>query len=469
MTMCSGAVTDNLTYNYSTWGNRLFSVEDASTNNNGVKTGTSSFGYDNNGNMTADGTKGAAISYNLLNLPAQVVLSSPSRTVQYTYDASGSKLKMSSPSAGTLYAGAFEYTVNGTLLRIGLEEGQLVRNSSGTYELNYYIRDHMGNVRQVLKEEQVLQQTQYYAFGLPVVKDGNDAANKYLYNGKEKQPETGWLDYGARMYMAEIGRWGAVDPAGAVNYSQSPFHYVLNNPFGNIDPYGLWEESATGYSTSDKDDIRRYLSYINFERKALGNKPSSTQMIEFVKGELSGTGLGVLSNGGKLISEINEVGYRSSRGVDWYADRQSVSRAWHEVQGNYNPDALDTRTLGHNIFWKTYPGPDNPKTYRGDDDYSYRPSNIIEYPGMYHDKAYDKKQVKGAAGLFFSTKVIGDDWRFVGQELMLANNPALDPVSRFQARIFATGLGLAATPKTAIYFLWKGVQGLGKGASAVKP
>ncbi|WP_149240736.1 RHS repeat-associated core domain-containing protein [Dyadobacter sp. 32] len=240
MTMCSGAVTDNLTYNYSTWGNRLFSVEDASTNNNGVKTGTSSFGYDNNGNMTADGTKGAAISYNLLNLPAQVVLSSPSRTVQYTYDASGSKLKMSSPSAGTLYAGAFEYTVNGTLLRIGLEEGQLVRNSSGTYELNYYIRDHLGNVRQVLKEDQqVLQETQYYAFGLPVVKDGNDAANKYLYNGKEKQPETGWLDYGARMYMAEIGRWGVVDPLSEISREFSPFVYGNDNPILMIDPDGM--------------------------------------------------------------------------------------------------------------------------------------------------------------------------------------------------------------------------------------
>jgi hypothetical protein len=57
------------------------------------------------------------------------------------------------------------------LRRIGLEEGQLVRTSSGSYEVHYYLRDHLGNVRMVLKEDgSVLQETEYYAFGLPIVK-----------------------------------------------------------------------------------------------------------------------------------------------------------------------------------------------------------------------------------------------------------------------------------------------------------
>ena len=86
---------------------------------------------------------------------------------------------MNAPGASTLYAGAFEYTNNGTLLCIGLEEGQLIRNSSGNYELNYYMRDHLGNVRQVLKEDgTVLQETEYYAFGRS---DGSVTCNQ---NGK---------------------------------------------------------------------------------------------------------------------------------------------------------------------------------------------------------------------------------------------------------------------------------------------
>ena len=54
-----------------------------------------------------------------------------------------------------------------------------MRNSSGNYELNYYMRDHLGNVRQVLKEDgTVLQETEYYAFGRS---DGSVTCNQ---NGK---------------------------------------------------------------------------------------------------------------------------------------------------------------------------------------------------------------------------------------------------------------------------------------------
>ncbi|MEQ9405057.1 MAG: DUF6443 domain-containing protein [Cyclobacteriaceae bacterium] len=152
---------DNLSYTYT--GNQLLTVADAGTGGSFDDGNTSGndYEYDVNGNVVKDLNKGIdSIVYNHLDLPISVILSDTTQadSLQYTYDAGGSKLKMevwkdNAVLTSTDYVGGMRYE-NDTLTTIAHEEGRIVIKENSQSELvsdyQYTLTDHQGNTRRVL-------------------------------------------------------------------------------------------------------------------------------------------------------------------------------------------------------------------------------------------------------------------------------------------------------------------------------
>lgn len=252
---------DDLTYVYK--GNQLLGVNDAVADISGgndfsdfgsestIDPSTSStyeYLYDYNGNMRRDKNKNVDITYNILNLPALIYKNSTHK-IEYIYSATGAKLQKKVTNGATVtttdYVDNHVYK-NTTLDFFTTEEGRVI-NNSGTRRYEYYITDQLGNNRVFFADAdnngapEILQNDDYYPFGLQINRGTISNSNKWLYGDKEYLDDLNIFlsDFGARNYDSQIGRWNQIDPFNELYKFNSPYLFVGGNPISNIDPTGM--------------------------------------------------------------------------------------------------------------------------------------------------------------------------------------------------------------------------------------
>ncbi|HLO73032.1 MAG TPA: DUF6443 domain-containing protein [Flavobacterium sp.] len=358
--------------------------DEGQDDSNGITDPTNDYDYDLNGNMISDTNKGiTSILYNHLNLPTKIVFNNSEATkITYLYNAVGQKIKKTVTQGdvvSTEYLSGFQYK-NAVLQFFPHAEGYVKytpasgKGSVAKYNYIFNYTDHLGNVRLSYATDpsdgvlKIIEENHYYPFGLKHSNYNSDqlilekseeeilkfvptnplltSTYNYKYNGKEYQDELGlnMYDYGARNYMADIGRWGSIDGKAEKYLSLSPYHYAGNNPVLYLDLDGNeFTESAWKW-------VNRLIADIN-SRQASNNKT-----IEEAKQTIASGKFGWFQSEKSLNNKIarlnNEnAGLETTRGET--ATLAASSQVYDVVEnsGNTERDALgNTTTVNQTTF-----------------------------------------------------------------------------------------------------------------------
>mgnify|MGYP000574538257 CR=1 FL=1 len=253
-------VIDDLTLNYH--GNKLIDVIEAADINVGYRSSEIQQEYDNdaNGNTKKFGNKITTIKYNHLNLPGSVSPNGNELLNQdrWFYNGSGEKIKEIKGSITTDYVEGIQYE-NGLLHSIAHPSGRIIIKKEEpldenptppllhvpkTFAYQYYVKDHLDNIRLVLDADgEVIQEENYYPFGMVTI--GNDKIpndltkeSRYKYNGIEYDDDLAFNFALYRVLDPSIGRWLQVDPKAEKLERISPYQSMGNNPIKYNDPEG---------------------------------------------------------------------------------------------------------------------------------------------------------------------------------------------------------------------------------------
>ena len=181
----------------------------------------------------------------------QIKSSADNFELNYCYRADGGKFSaLDADKTGLIYIGSLVYKQTaGSKIEFesaAFSDGRFRRNTHSwntNYAPEYYLKDHLGSPRAFVDwSGELIALRDYYAFGKSWQKPNSPATwDLSRFNGKEEQPvgDVGLLDYGARFYHPDLGRWLTQDPMAEKIYDINPYNFCINNPIKYVDWFGL--------------------------------------------------------------------------------------------------------------------------------------------------------------------------------------------------------------------------------------
>jgi len=183
--------------------------------------------------------------------PCSLTLVKTANTVQFAYDANGTRVKKMANGATTTYIGEnIVIAPDGVVKKHISLNGIKIFTSESDGDRYFTHTDHINSSNIVTDASGAeVEQIEYSPYGQTVKQTGTDVVD-HKFTGYEEDDETGLYYARARYYDAQLGRFITADPTIQHPFDPQDFNryaYARNNPINFIDPSGYgWLSSLIG-------------------------------------------------------------------------------------------------------------------------------------------------------------------------------------------------------------------------------